>query len=280
MSQYHYDIAIVGAGLSGGLLALAIGQARHDKSIGIFDGKSIIGGEKAEIVLANQIEGLALPVNEAVVAEWPFYFVNIPNCEPRISRQAMLLDLRLLDPLVRNFADFHFVENKALLQSGQNKTVTTPSGTWTADVVIEADDTHLLASLGLERSSRILDIGEQGILSQPVLIDTEAAKDSHEILQIFPLTGSHIVVDRLRQLPSSRSESVFCQPENAPFINPVSIVAIVARLARRIASLPEINSAAVSAATSQELRIARQEIDCFFQAIEARSAHYNIARKG
>jgi lycopene beta-cyclase len=76
----HFDIVLVGGGLSAGLIALALARHRPDVSVAIVEGGSAFGGNHTWSSFASDLSAEGAALAEPLIAHrWPEYEIRFPG---------------------------------------------------------------------------------------------------------------------------------------------------------------------------------------------------------
>ncbi len=257
------------------MIALALGRARSELRVGIFDERPIFGGDKPEIVLESQIGLLSFSISDAIVARWASYFTNNGNEDCRRDERTFLVDLRMLDPLIRLNAEvFHIGPDRLTVSADRNR-ISAASQVWDVGTVIDARDDNVFASWGFKRTSRVLDTRQANPMEFPMLVDMQTAAERNQLLQILPLANSCLMVDTLTCEPAGHSQANFEiaveSSENLAFTKPPLPLVWSARLARSISEKVTLETAAVTAILEENQRVVSAELHNLFAPL-ARTA--------
>jgi lycopene beta-cyclase len=79
MDGLHYDLAIAGGGLAGGLTALAVHRARPDLKLLLVEGEASLGGNHVWSFFSSDVDAGGLALLEPMIAQsWEGYDVRFP----------------------------------------------------------------------------------------------------------------------------------------------------------------------------------------------------------
>ena len=85
-STIRCDLAIVGGGLAGGLIALALRQRRPDCDVRLIEGAATFGGNHVWSFFGSDVAGTERPIIEPLVCHaWPAYDVRFPAHQRHIA---------------------------------------------------------------------------------------------------------------------------------------------------------------------------------------------------
>lgn len=102
MSVRHCDIAILGGGLAGGLVALALRQARPELDLVLVEQGETIGGNHVWSFFGTDVNKAGRELLDGmVVAAWPEYTVRFPRYERRLKTSYYSISSHRFDKVVR-----------------------------------------------------------------------------------------------------------------------------------------------------------------------------------
>lgn len=102
MSLRNCDIAILGGGLAGGLVALSLKQARPDLSIVLVEQADTIGGHHVWSFFGTDVGKAGRELLDGmIVAAWPEYTVKFPQYERRLKTSYYSITSTRFDRIVR-----------------------------------------------------------------------------------------------------------------------------------------------------------------------------------
>ncbi len=102
MTARQCDIAILGGGLSGGLVALALRRARPDLTITVVEQGKVLGGNHVWSFFGTDVGKAGRELLDGMtVAAWPDYTVRFPTFERRLKTSYYSITSERFDAMVR-----------------------------------------------------------------------------------------------------------------------------------------------------------------------------------
>jgi lycopene beta-cyclase len=203
-SPLHFDYLMVGGGLAGSLLALALFEHRPKARVGLVEKQAHLGGNHLWCFHAGDVDDAAELVRPLVAQRWPTYEVRFPDLRRTLDEPYAAVPSSRLDEVVqRAFA----VRAQAQLFLGETARRVTAhevelaSGrTLSADVVIESRGPEAFASapgtgfqkfIGLE-----LEVKPPSPLRTPRLMDALVPqKDGFRFMYALPLAADRVLLE-------------------------------------------------------------------------------------
>lgn len=187
----EFDIAVIGDGPAGALMALALAARSPGLRITLLTLDAEIGGRELDLVLPSRLaRSCHALLEDLVVQSWPAFLVNFSGISAPVEEAAWLLDpvqlwLQLLD---------HGVAVD--LKPDCTEIVRTETGLLCDGRAIIAEavlDLHHLRPPS--RSSAIVGAAELGDLSRPVYADLAVGGAAYDCLQYIPLGDDRVVIN-------------------------------------------------------------------------------------
>lgn len=201
MDQRDIDIAILGGGLAGGLIALALARSRPDLNLALIEQGERFGGNHVWSFFASDLapDGQRL-VDPLVTARWEGYDVHFPACSRTLSTPYRSTTGERLDEALRAA-----LPAKALL-TGTRVTKATHSsvimaggGSLRAGAVIDARGTSEMAHMagGWQKfAGQILRLEHPHGLSRPVVMDARVDQsDGYRFVYCLPFSEHDVLVE-------------------------------------------------------------------------------------
>lgn len=195
------DLAIVGCGLAGGLVALAMARHRPDLRVIAIERGEILGGDHVWSFFASDLpeRGDAL-VAPAVAARWDGYEVHFPGRSRDLAAPYRSITSRKLDSAVRAALP------AGCIISGVEATAVTPASVTLADGrtiaaggVIDARGAHALPHMagGWQKfMGQTLRLAAPHGLERPVVMDARVEQmDGYRFVYCLPFSPTEIFVE-------------------------------------------------------------------------------------
>jgi lycopene beta-cyclase len=177
MKVRQCDIAILGGGLAGGLLALALRQARPDLSLLVVEQGTTIGGNHVWSFFGSDVGKAGRKLLDGlIVAAWPEYTVQFPGYERRLETSYYSITSERFDARVRAALGKDAIMTGVRALACSNCNVTLSNGTRIeAGAVIDARGVRELAHLtgGWQKF-----VGQRLRLAEPHGLDAPLVKDA------------------------------------------------------------------------------------------------------
>jgi hypothetical protein len=188
----EFDIAVIGNGPAGALVALALAERSADLRISLVSGDTEIGGRELDLVLPMRLAGSFIALLESlVVRTWPAFLVNFSGTSAPVDEAVWLLDpvqlwLQLLER-----------STPVRLLPGCADVVRTEPGLQCNGQPIITGTVVDLRHLSLPpRSTQIVGAADLGDLSRPVYADLAEGGATYDCLQYVPLGDDRVVINR------------------------------------------------------------------------------------
>jgi lycopene beta-cyclase len=199
----HIDVAIVGGGLAGGLIACRLRALRPDVALAVFEGAPVLGGNHTWSFHETDLEAAALNWLDPFVARrWARQSVRFPAYERAIETPYCSIDsrrfhdvaLRMLGDTVRLSAPVRGLTAEGVsLESGE----TIAAGA-VIDARGEARSEHI--ALGFQKfiGQEIEFVRPHG-LRDPIIMDaTVPQEDGYRFLYVLPISETTALVEDTR----------------------------------------------------------------------------------
>lgn len=200
MSAPSTDIAILGGGLAGGLIALALAARRPDVRVSLFEQGTRCGGDHVWSFFASDVEDGAELLDPLIAARWDGYEVRFPKRRRAlhtpyrsVTSERLDAELRLALPPER------LVTGVAVTQVGADRVTLADGRTFTAGAVIDARGAAGLPHMagGWQKfAGQLLRLKVPHGLSWPVVMDaTVAQHDGYRFVYALPFTSDSVFVE-------------------------------------------------------------------------------------
>lgn len=198
-----YDLAIIGGGLFGSLLALALRRHRPDVDFALIEPGDHFGGSLLEAAIADEIPApLADIVESATVKLWPGCFVTYPGRSQRFDDPVLLVDPRQLHLDMIDHPRWAHCQTGCADVRIRGDRVVHSRGELRARLIVDAGDARIQSHLEIERMTRYRDFRQSHDLDLPIIADMSATAGDWSFLQLFPIDGERMVVEHLRHRPA------------------------------------------------------------------------------
>ncbi|MGF7155254.1 lycopene beta-cyclase CrtY [Novosphingobium gossypii] len=197
----HFDLAILGGGLAGGLIALAFAARRPSLRIGVFERGERLGGHHVWSFFASDLpvggEELVAPI---VAARWDGYEVRFPGMSRDLSTPYRSATGEKLDAAVRAALPPDCVICGADVVQADLTCVTLADGRrFTAGAVIDARGNAGLPHMmgGWQKFvGRMLRLSAPHELTRPVVMDATVAQlDGYRFVYCLPFSDTEVFVE-------------------------------------------------------------------------------------
>ncbi len=201
MTARQCDIAILGGGLAGGLVALALRRARPDLSLVIVEQGTVLGGNHVWSFFGTDVGKAGRELLDGlIVAAWPNYTVNFPTFQRRLKTSYYSITSERFDAMLRaELGDDAFIMGvRALACSASNVTLSNGKRIM-AGAVIDARGIRSLEHLtgGWQKFvGQKLKLTAPHGLDAPIVKDvTVAQHDDYRFVYCLPFAPDEIFVE-------------------------------------------------------------------------------------
>jgi len=201
MNAAHTDIAILGGGLAGGLVALALARWRPDLSVMLFERETALGGNHVWSFFATDLspDGEAL-IAPLVDATWTGYDVHFPAYARTLMTPYRATTSHRLDRALRQALPADAIVTGVQVTDCTATTVTLGDGrNFTAGAVIDARGTHDLSSLtgGWQKFlGQRLKLARPHQLKRPIVMDATVEQvDGYRFVYCLPFARDEVFVE-------------------------------------------------------------------------------------
>lgn len=208
---FEYDLAIIGGGLVGSLLTLALRQYRPEIAFAVVESGPHFGGDFLEAgVVAEIPPALYELIDPLAVKVWPGCFVNYPRRSQHFADEILMLDPRQLHLEIVDHPRAAHCLAGSRVQAVAGKRIVHARGALAARLIVDANDARIQSDLEIERVTRYRDFRLHHDLDLPVLADMSDTAGDWAFLQLFPVDAERIVVEhfRHRAAPNARPETL------------------------------------------------------------------------
>lgn len=195
------DIAILGGGLSGALIALAMAMRRPDLRVTVIERGETLGGHHVWSFFASDLpEGGAALVEPLIAARWQGYDVRFPGLSRRLSTPYRSVTSARLDAAVRAALPADAVLTGAQVVAATPVSVTLADGrTIAAGGVIDARGMQAMPHMagGWQKFlGRTLRLAAPHGLTRPVVMDAAVEQvDGYRFVYCLPFSETEVFVE-------------------------------------------------------------------------------------
>ncbi|MEM8696318.1 MAG: lycopene beta-cyclase CrtY [Pseudomonadota bacterium] len=195
------DIAILGGGLAGGLIALALHRARPDIRVRLIEADDVLGGNHVWSFFEGDVdaEGMAL-IDPLITHRWDDYEVRFPAHARTLSMAYHSIRSSQFDAVLRETLPAETIRTRARVASATSDHVTLESGAEiAANAVIDcrgagdldAFDAGWQKFVGVE-----LELAEPHGLDRPIIMDATVEQiDGYRFVYSLPFGPTRIFVE-------------------------------------------------------------------------------------
>jgi lycopene beta-cyclase len=200
MSAPSTDIAILGGGLAGGLIALALHVRRPELRVTVFEQGARCGGDHVWSFFASDIEADADLLEPLIAARWNGYEVRFPRRRRMLASAYHSVTSQRLDATLRAALPPERLITEAVVTQVERGAVTLADGrTFTAGAVIDARGAAGLPHMagGWQKfTGQMLSLDAPHGLSHPIVMDaTVRQHDGYRFVYALPFSATEIFVE-------------------------------------------------------------------------------------
>ncbi len=195
------DLAIVGGGLAGGLIALAVRQQRPGLRIRLIESSSRFGGNHVWSFFGSDVADAHRPIlAPLVVHAWPGYDVLFPGHRRTLRSPYYSIESERLDQVLRErLPEDALVAGRRVLGVGASAVVLEDGGRIEAAGVIDARGPADFSSLDLGWQKFVgqeLELEAPHGLERPVVMDATVAQlDGYRFVYVLPFDERRVFVE-------------------------------------------------------------------------------------
>jgi len=194
-------LAILGGGLAGGLIALALAKARPEISVLLVEAGESFGGNHIWSFFGSDVDKAGRALTDPLVAHrWQGYDVHFPRhsralTTPYCSITSEMLDARLREALPQQ----SLLTDARIIEAGSERFALADGRSFTAGGVIDARGTGSLPHMagGWQKFlGQVLRLGAPHGLSRPVVMNARVEQvDGYRFVYCLPISETEIFVE-------------------------------------------------------------------------------------
>ncbi|WP_288487394.1 lycopene beta-cyclase CrtY [uncultured Novosphingobium sp.] len=200
MSAPSTDIAILGGGLAGGLIALALAARRPDVSVTVIEAGDRCGGDHVWSYFATDVKDGADLLEPLVAARWDGYFVRFPKRSRALRTPYRSITSERLDAVMRSvLPPERLLTGAVVTQALADRVVLADGRTITAGAVIDARGAAGLPHMagGWQKFvGQMLRLKVPHGLTHPIVMDGSVSQtDGYRFVYALPFASDAIFVE-------------------------------------------------------------------------------------
>ncbi|MEW9854449.1 lycopene beta-cyclase CrtY [Novosphingobium sp. M1R2S20] len=200
MGAPSIDIAILGGGLSGGLIALAFAARRPDLRIAVFEQGERYGGDHVWSFFESDIEDGGELLEPLIAARWPGYEVRFPGRRRHLTTPYRSITSERLDTRLREALPAASLLTGARITEVSAQSVTLADGrTFQAGAVIDARGASGLPHMvgGWQKFlGQMLRLSQPHGLDKPIVMDATVRQfDGYRFVYALPFSAHDIFLE-------------------------------------------------------------------------------------
>jgi len=201
MQPRDIDLAILGGGLAGGLLALALAEARPDLSLVLIDSGKTFGGNHVWSFFASDVDHAGRKLTDPLVAHrWQGYDVHFEGHSRKLATPYRSITSERLDARLREVLPAGALLNGvAVAQAGPTGFTLSDGRSFTANGVIDARGAASLPHLagGWQKFlGQTLRLAQPHGLTRPVVMDARVEQlDGYRFVYCLPFSDNEVFVE-------------------------------------------------------------------------------------
>jgi lycopene beta-cyclase len=201
MSQQHYDLAILGGGLAGGLFALALAEMRPDLSLLVVEGAESLGGNHVWSFFASDVDEPGRKLTDPMVAHrWPGYDVHFAGHSRTLTTPYRSITSERLDARLRQVLPACALLTGAVVaKAGPTGFALADGRSFAAGGVIDARGAHSLPHMmgGWQKFlGQTLRLAAPHGLDRPVVMDARVDQsEGYRFVYCLPFSETEVFVE-------------------------------------------------------------------------------------
>jgi lycopene beta-cyclase len=199
MTCPRFDLLILGGGLSGGLVALALAERRPELKVGIVEPGERLGGNHLWSFFEHDVSPRDRKFVELLISHrWPGYSVNFPEHDRRLDQPYRSIESERLDHVLRaTLPAEHIIHGSAQSVAATEVTLDN-SETITARAVLDARGGKAEGlKLGWQKFvGQLLHIPQGHGVAEPIVMDARVDQaDGYRFVYCLPFSPTELFVE-------------------------------------------------------------------------------------
>ncbi|VWX52914.1 lycopene beta-cyclase CrtY [Novosphingobium sp. 9U] len=200
MSAPSTDIAILGGGLAGGLIALALATRRPELRVTVFEAGERCGGDHVWSYFASDVGDGADLLEPLVAARWDGYLVRFPKRQRSLRTPYRSVTSERLDLVLRaTLPEGALLTGATVTQVAADRVTLADGRSFTTGAVIDARGAAGLAHMvgGWQKfAGQMLRLKVPHGLTHPIVMDASVAQaDGYRFVYALPFTSDAVFVE-------------------------------------------------------------------------------------
>jgi lycopene beta-cyclase len=201
MNAARADIAILGGGLAGGLVALALARSRPELALTVIERNATLGGNHVWSFFASDLpDGAQELIAPLVEAQWAGYDVCFPGYTRTLETRYLATTSHRLDAALRQALPSHAIRTGVSVMSCTPTSVLLESGEEvTAGAVIDARGTNSFLSItgGWQKFlGQRLKLSKPHGLVRPIVMDATVEQlDGYRFVYCLPFAPDEVFIE-------------------------------------------------------------------------------------
>lgn len=201
MQQRDTDLAILGGGLAGGLIALALAQTRPDLSVMLVERGEALGGNHVWSFFGTDLDEAGSALTDPLIAyRWQGYAVHFPNHSRELATPYRSITSERLDERLREILpESSLLTSVQVVDAGPTRFSLADGRDFTAGGVIDARGATSLPHMagGWQKFvGQVLRLAAPHGLTRPVVMDARVEQiDGYRFVYCLPFSEREIFVE-------------------------------------------------------------------------------------
>ncbi len=200
-AKNHYDLAIAGGGLTGGLIALTLNNLRPELSIALIEANDHFGGHHIWSFFESDVEPEDQWLLEPLISrKWDSYDVHFPKYSRNLSNGYYSIESKNLDKELKEKLPAHALKTGSRITKIKNGLVKLDSGNEiAAETLLDVRGGGNISDLeyGWQKfCGQMLRLKKPHGLDRPIIMDATVDQiDGYRFIYCLPFTATEIFVE-------------------------------------------------------------------------------------